>query len=124
MTTTPPSDSQIDNWFGSWFQNSLPVYMGAGNFPWGEVLVLVVVAWTTSAGTAVYQIMDPTLSTAANPVVPPADPVLMSGLNTAYTVNIRAYAMPLPTLPPVTEIALPDADQAVYNSPANWCPPT
>jgi hypothetical protein len=124
MTTTPPTNAQIDTWFGSWFQSSLPVYMAAGNFPWGETLTLVVVAWTTNAGTAIYQIMDPTTSSSDNPVVPPADPVLMNGLSAAYGVNVRVYGMPLPALPPVIEISAGDDIQAFYNEPSNWCTPT
>lgn len=119
-----PTDDQIDNWFGQWVQNSLPVYMAAGNFPWGETLQMVVVAWTTNSGTAVYQLMDPTSTSADNPVMDATDPIQLNGLNTAYGVNVRVYGMPLPPLPTATELTATDDVQAFYNSPGNWCQPS
>lgn len=122
--TTPPTSAEIDTWFAAWMNSSLPVLMAGGSFPWGETLTLIVVAWTTNAGTPSYQMMNPAATNVDNAAVPAADPVLMHGLNDCYGVSVRVYEYPLPSLPSPASIAASSAVQATYNNPANWCTAT
>jgi hypothetical protein len=123
MTTTPPTDAELDAWFESWLTANWP----SANVPlWGLDLVFVVVGWTSNDGSQTFQLMDPTGQAQSGPAtqfneVP--ESVWFNGLVDSYGLGVKVYVFPVPAQPTAAELTAPDVLQQQYSDQANWIQP-
>ena len=116
MTTTPPTDADIDAWMDSstWLPDMRAAVTG-GLTPSYPAREIYVIAYTRNDATPVFE-----TGRFGDPADDPCCGMYLAGLVAAYgAVNLRKYIYQF-TLPTAADFAASAADQLALNDPAGW----